>query len=280
MPTRPAEVSGLYRYPVKGLSPEPLQKVEVSIGQTFPADRRYAIENGPSGFAETPAWKPKTVFLTLTRDERIAGLQTQFEDDSQLLTIRRNGEVVARGKLDTADGRAAIESFFAANFARALKGTPKVLSSEGHSFSFSDFARKVVSIINLASLHAIETIVGNTVHPLRFRGNLYVDGWPPWQEAGLLGRTLAVGDARLKVVKNIPRCPAVNIDPETAARDLDIPASLMRRLGHTECGIYAEVIAPGSIAVGDPIEIGVPVKPTIEDVATRIDTKMCSAIRV
>lgn len=68
-----------------------------------------------------------------------------------------------------------------------------------------------------------------------------------------LGQTLAIGEARLKVVKRITRCAAVNVDPETAARDLDIPPALMRRLGHIECGIYAEVIAGGAIAVGDAI---------------------------
>jgi uncharacterized protein len=59
--TLPAEITGLYRYPVKGLTPEPLQQVALKIGQTFPADRRYAIENGPSGFdAAAPAWLPKS----------------------------------------------------------------------------------------------------------------------------------------------------------------------------------------------------------------------------
>ena len=48
IPTR--QIAGLYRYPVKGLSPEPLPRVALEAGQTFPADRRYAIENGPSGF--------------------------------------------------------------------------------------------------------------------------------------------------------------------------------------------------------------------------------------
>jgi uncharacterized protein YcbX len=248
----PAEIASLYRYPVKGLSPEPLPRVALGIGETLPADRRYAIENGPSGFdPAAPVWMPKSYFLMLMRNERLAGLQTHFEDQSHLLTIREDGRVAARGDLETAEGRAAIEAFFAANFASELKGPPKVISGSDHSFS--DVAKKVVSIINLGSLAAIENMVGLPVHPLRFRANLYVSGWPAWHEFGLLGQTLAIGEARLRIVKRITRCAAVNVDPETAARDLDIPPTLMRRLGHNECGVYAEVTAAGVIAVGDAI---------------------------
>jgi len=248
----PAQIASIYRYPVKGLSPEPLPCVAVDAGQTLPADRRYAIENGSSGFdAAAPVWMPKSSFLMLMRDERLAGLQTHFEDNTNLLTIRENGKVAARGDLETAEGRAAIEAFFAANFAHELKGPPKVISGGGHSFS--DVARKVVSIINLGSVAAIENMIGQPVHPLRFRANLYVSGWPAWHEFELLGQTLAIGETRLKVVKRIVRCAATNVDPETAARDLDIPHTLMRRLGHGDCGIYAEVIAGGSISVGDAI---------------------------
>jgi hypothetical protein len=253
----PAQIKGLYRYPVKGLSPEPLPSITLEAGQTLPADRRYAIENGPSGFDPAqPAWLHKSFYLMLMRNERLAGLQTHYADESHILTIRRDGEVVARGDLETAEGRAAIETFFAANFTSELKGSPKVLSGGGHSFS--DVARKVVSIINLGSIKAIENMVGLPVHPLRFRANLYVSGWPAWQELELVGQTLAVGNTRLKVVKRITRCAAVNVDPETAARDLDIPPTLMRRLGHNECGIYAEVIAGGAIAVDDAIAIEQP----------------------
>jgi uncharacterized protein YcbX len=248
----PAHIASLYRYPVKGLSPEPLQHVALEAGQTLPADRRYAIENGPSPFdPRAPAWLPKAHFLMLMRNERLAGLETHFEDDTHLLTIRKDGKVAARGDLETAEGRARIEQFFAANFTSDLKGPPKVLASEGHSFS--DVARKVVSIINLASLATIENLVDWPVHPLRFRANLYVTGWLAWHEFELLDRTLAIGDVRLKVVKRIMRCAAVNVDPETAARDLEIPRTLERRLGHADCGIYAEVIAGGEIAVGDEV---------------------------
>ena len=248
----PAQIASIYRYPVKGLTPEPLARTELKPGQTLLADRRYAIENGPSGFdPAAPAWMSKAYFLMLMRDEWLAGLDTHFDDASGVLTIRHNGKVAAQGKLETAEGRAAIETFFASAFAGQVKGPPKVLSGAGHSFS--DVARKVVSIINLSSVRAIENIVGVPVHPLRFRANLYVEGWPAWSEFDLLDRTLAIGATRLKVVKRIVRCAAINVDPDTAERDLAIPQALQRRLGHADCGIYAEVVTGGTIAVGDSV---------------------------
>src|SRR5262249_55093723 len=139
--TPPAEITGLYRYPIKGLTPEALEQVALRVGETLPCDRRYAIENGPSGFdPAAPSSRPKTVFLMLMRTERLAVLRSHFEDESHVLTIRRNGKVVARGDLETPAGRAAIERFFADHFVPELKGPPKVLVSPGHSFS--DVAKK------------------------------------------------------------------------------------------------------------------------------------------
>jgi uncharacterized protein YcbX len=251
-PTPSAEITGLYRYPVKGLTPEPLNTVALKPGETLPADRRYAIENGPSPFdPAAPAWLPKPHFLMLQRDEWLAALRTHFDDASHVLTIQRGSEIVARGDLETSEGRAAVEGFFATAFAARIKGPPKVLTSPGHSFS--DVARKVVSIISLSSVATIENMVGFPVNPLRFRANVYVKGWPAWHEASLVDQTLAVGTARARVVKRITRCAAVNVDPDLGVRDLEIPQALMRRLGHIECGIYAEVIEGGTVSVGDTV---------------------------
>ena len=252
--TSSAEIAGLYRYPVKGLSPEPLQQVALDVGGTFPADRRYAIENGPSGFdPAAPVWRRKTHYLMLMRNERLAGYRSLFDDRSNVLTIRKDGDVVATGDLESADGRATIEQFCATQFADDLNGPPKLLSGGGHSFS--DDASKLVSIINLASVAAIEAMVDASVHPLRFRANLHVSGWPAWHEFDLVGASLAIGDVRLRIVKTITRCAAVNVDPETAARDLEIPPALLRNLGRNECGIYGEVTAGGTIGIGDAIAV-------------------------
>jgi uncharacterized protein YcbX len=251
--TQTAQVKAIYRYPVKGLSPESLQSVALQPGQTLPADRMFAIENGPSGFdAARPAYFPKQRFLMLMRNERLAQLVTQFDEVTGTLTIRHDGRAVVQGDLGTSAGRTAIEQFFAKFCADELRGPPKVLHAPSHSFS--DVARKVVSLINLASVTELAKVIGRSVDPLRFRGNLYVEGWPAWREFDLLERELAVGSAvRLRVVKRIVRCAATNVDPHTGARDLAIPETLQRRFGHGDCGVYAEVIAGGAVSVGDGI---------------------------
>jgi uncharacterized protein YcbX len=248
-----ASIRAIYRYPVKGLSPDPLERVALRKGQTLPADRLYAIENGPIGFDPAkPAYFPKQRFLMLMRNERLAALHTAFDEASHTLTIRWEGRDAVRADLRTAEGRAAVEAFMARYCADELRGPPRVLFGEGHSFS--DVAKKVVSIVNLASVAQVETIVGVPVDPVRFRANVYIDGWPAWHEFDLLGREIVAGSARLKVVKRIVRCAATNVDPATGIRDLHIPEALQKNFEHGDCGVYAEVIEPGEIAVGDKIE--------------------------
>jgi uncharacterized protein len=256
MSAEPANVHAIYRYPVKGLSPEPLEQVLVAPGETLPADRLYAVENGPSGFdPAAPRYQPKQRYLMLMRNERLARLRTYFHDANHTLVIGLEGREAMRGDLRTPDGKAAIERFFAQFCADELNGAPRVLHAPG--FSFSDVASKVVSIINLASLSALENVFGVPVHPLRFRANIYVRGWPAWHEFDLVGQELAVGrSARLKIVKRIVRCAATNVDPDTGIRDLTIPHTLMQSFGHGDCGVYGEVVNGGTIATGDAISVG------------------------
>ena len=249
---------GLYYFPVKGLSPQPLRRACLLAGQPIAHDRHYAIENGPSGFdPEAPSHLPKQRFLMLMRDERLARLKSRFDEATHELTIAREGSEVARGDLRNPAGRIAIERFLAAYCADELRGEPKVLTAQGHSFS--DVARKVVSIVNLASVRAIEAVVGVRVDPLRFRANLYVAGWPAWHEFTLLGGSVTVGpQARIKIVKRIVRCAATNVDPDSGARDLEIPRALVSHFGHGDCGVYGEVVIDGEITIGDRIEAVLP----------------------
>jgi uncharacterized protein YcbX len=258
MVSAPSRIDAIYRYPVKGLSPQELLATHLAVGATLPADRLYAIENGPCGFdPAAPVYFPKIRFLMLMRNERLAALRTDYDEVSHTLVVHSAGEEVTRGDLRTAEGRTAIERFFARYCAGDLRGPPKVLFGQNHSFS--DVAKKVVSIINLASVAALETAIGLPVHPLRFRGNLYVTGWPAWHEFDLVGQEIAVGKtARLKGIKRIERCAATDVDPDLGVRDLSVPRTLLDSFGHTDCGIYAEVIVAGDIARGDAVTVSAP----------------------
>src|SRR5450830_1880866 len=258
--TNQARIDAIYRYPLKGLSPQRLARVKLTAGETLPADRLYAIENGPSGFDPArPAYFPKQRFLMLMRNERLAALHTDYDEASHTLSIQWEGRAAARGDLRSKQGRLAIEAFFHRFMPKELRGPPKVLFGQtlsGQIHSFSDVAKKVVSIINLASVAAVENAVACAVHPLRFRGNIYVAGWPAWHEFDLLGSEIAIGkSARVKVIKRIQRCAATDVDPNTGIRDLTIPRTLTQTFGHADCGVYAEVVAAGDIAVGDALRL-------------------------
>jgi uncharacterized protein YcbX len=254
MPTSGPHVAALYRYPVKGLSPEAVSEVELRPGQTVPFDRVYAIENGPGRFDPArPVHLPKINFLMLMRDERLATLETRFDPATSVLTLNRGGKQVARGNLATPVGRQIVEQFLAAYMAGSLRGAPKVVSAAGHSFS--DVSAKCLHIVNLATVRELERAIGQPVDPLRFRANVYVEGVEPWAELDWLGKSLDVGGAKLAVFDRTTRCEATNVDPKTGARNLAVPAALLRTWGHSDFGVYANVTGPELIKAGDAVTV-------------------------
>lgn len=245
-------LASLYRYPVKGLSPERLSEAHLATGGYFPGDRLFAIENGPCGFdAAHPEHKPKIVYFMLMRHEALARLKTRYLDATGELVIFHEGREAARGDLATPAGRAAIAAFLKGFMPEALRGEPGVLRAP-EGYRFTDSRSGFVSIINLASVADLEGRIGAPVDPLRFRGNLHIDGLSPWQEFELVGRTLQSSTGvRLEVIKPIERCAATGVDPDTGLRDLPVVRTLMQAYGHVDCGIYCRITGGGSLKEGD-----------------------------
>jgi uncharacterized protein YcbX len=247
-------VVAICRYPVKGLSPEPMQKVAVAAGESLPYDRAYAIENGAGRFnPNAPQYLPKISFLMLMRNERLASVRSQFDEATQTLTILRREKPVVRGQLSTKPGRQMIEQFMAAFMAADLRGAPRIVSAPGHTFS--DISTKCLHIVSLASVRELQRVVGRPVNPLRFRANLYIDGVPPWEELDWLNSFLTISGTKLAVFKRTQRCEAPNVDPESGKRDMAIAASLSRTWGHSNFGVYARVAVGGQIKVGDSVAL-------------------------
>jgi uncharacterized protein YcbX len=245
-------VARICRYPVKGLSAQDLERVEVAAGGALPHDRRFAIARASTPIdTANPGWLPKQKFHVLMRDEKLAQLGADYDPETTKLTLRRKGRPVSTGRLNDPTGRTTLSQFFAAFLGEEAKGTPKVV--DAGAGTLSDQRDPVVSLLNLASVADLQRVTGRPVDPIRFRANLHLEGLDAWAEWDWIGRELTVGGVRLRAVEAIERCAATEVNPDTAERDLNLPKILQRGYGHVCMGLYCEVLDGGEVAVGDAV---------------------------
>ena len=248
------KVKSLHRYPVKGLSAENLEKVTCEKGSPFPFDRAYAIENGPSRFnAKDPKHLPKINFLALMKHERLALLDSKFDEESETLTIFREGRQVAKGNLSTSIGRNMIEQFIAAFMKEELKGPPKIVSAPNHHFA--DCPAPLVHIITTGSTMALGHMLNAGIDEKRFRANIILETQTPWLERQWVGKVLEIGDAKIEIIDETARCAAINVDLATGKRGRSIAAILTQHFNNEHFGVYGKIIAGGQLTLDDAVRI-------------------------
>lgn len=247
-------LSGLYRHPVKGFTPEPLAEVALAPGAGFPLDRLWAVENGPSGFdPAAPAFVPKQKFTVLASLPRVAAATTRYDERSGVLHAAAAGLPPFEGRLTDSAGREAFEAWLGQLLGEQARGPLKLIEAPAEH-RFTDHPQGQVSVVNLASVRDLSDRLGVEVDPLRFRANLYVDGWPAWVENDWTGEAVRLGAATASVLKPIVRCAATHVNLQTAERDLEVTRALFDNYGHMHCGIYLQVTSGGRLAAGDVVE--------------------------
>ncbi|MEY2934135.1 MAG: hypothetical protein RL033_4884 [Pseudomonadota bacterium] len=261
MPPSELTVRGIYRYPIKGLSPQPVHAIELEAGKPFPFDRVFAlVRPGLPMDPDAPRWAKKGMFLMLMLDEALARVMTRLDPDTLELSIHPplasehgpSNEYLLRADLSTHNGRQAVEAFFQ-RLVPKLTAAPRLVHAPASHFM--DKPDPVLSCINLATLRSLESEWGQALHPLRFRANFYIDGAPPWAELSWVGSELQLGDVSFRVDRRNGRCGATNVNPVSAERDLDIPGALRAHFGHKDLGVYLVALTSGRIAVGDPVRV-------------------------
>ena len=248
-------VAALFRHPVKGFTPEPLDAALLTAGDWFPGDRMWAVEAGPSGFDPmAPKQISKTAFAVLMRSAAVARVRTQWDEASNTLFVSHADGAALSVRLDDAEDRAGFADWLAPRLGDQVEGPLKLIPA-GPGHRFMDSRNGFVSVLNLASVRDLERRMGRSVDPRRFRANILVEGWPAWAENDWVGRDIDVGETTLHGIKPIVRCAATHVDPDTGERDLDVCGALFQHYGHVLCGLYASVQAGGRIAVGDTIRM-------------------------
>lgn len=247
-------VERITRYPVKGLSPEQMEEVELSPGAGIPLDRRFAFAQGDSPFDPAdPKWLPKRNFACLAVNAKAAAIRSAYEARTHTLSLHAEGHAPLLADLSDPAGRAAAASWVTAFLGEEARGALRLSEVPGHAFT--DIPDKAVSLIGLASVAELGAQAGMELDPLRFRGNILFSGAAPFAELDWVGREVLLGGARLKVFRRTKRCAATEVNPATAERDAKPPRWLMERYGHADLGIYATVLDGGRVAVGDALEL-------------------------
>jgi uncharacterized protein YcbX len=255
-----AQVSSLCRYPVKGLSAECLPYVELQAGQGIPGDRAFALALPTNTFDEhAPQAMRKTEFLMLARQEALARLRTKYDPDTGYLTVQDGTEGILQD-VGTSDGRAAINTFFARFLPEDQRSLqPRLVFAPDHSFTdvgvHSPEMMRAVSLINIASVRDLESRISRPLDLRRFRANIYVDGLSPWEELDWVDQEISIGDVRFKGAWPTRRCPATQVNPDTAIRDVNVPKELKRAYGHQNLGIYLYVMSSGCLRLGDRLYV-------------------------
>ncbi|MBM7067127.1 MOSC domain-containing protein [Actibacterium sp. 188UL27-1] len=240
----------IFRYPIKGLGHERLDEVDLAVGSALPGDRATAVSHGASAFdPAAPSWQPRRNFQVVANTPAYAAVTLARVDGN----VRLSHPEVASVEVDLASdaGRAALADWMGA-LPGARPGPWHVAQLEGQAMT--DMEPPYVSIHTHASLRALSEHLGVPPAPHRFRGNIWIEDAPPWAEEDWLGQEITLGTVRLNVVEPIGRCMAPSASPQTGARDVEVTKQLHAYRGRPNFGVYAEVIAGGTVAVGDAVE--------------------------
>ncbi|WP_170362240.1 MOSC domain-containing protein [Ruegeria arenilitoris] len=242
-----AEVTQLWRHPIKSHGREAVETVNVTPGQTMPGDRVWAVAHEASK-ADGSKWVPCANFSRGAKAPQLMAISTQSNGDTLTLSHPDRPDLTFAPDSEQQAFLDWVRPLTPANRAASAR----IIRVPGRGMTDSDFPS--ISLCNLASHRAVGQKLGQDLSVRRWRGNIWFDGLPLWEEFDWLGREVQIGEAVLRVRERITRCLATTANPDTGVRDTDTLGAL-ETWGHQDFGVYAEVLEGGAISVGDKVEL-------------------------
>ncbi|WP_170378438.1 MOSC domain-containing protein [Ruegeria atlantica] len=242
-----AKVTQLWRHPIKSHGREAVETVNVTPGQTMPGDRVWAVAHEASK-ADSSKWVPCANFSRGAKAPQLMAISTQSNGDTLTLSHPDRPDLTFAPDSEQQAFLDWVRPLMPANRAASAR----IIRVPGRGMTDSDFPS--ISLCNLASHRAVGQKLGQDLSVRRWRGNIWFDGLPLWEEFDWLGREVQIGEAVLRVRERITRCLATTANPDTGVRDTDTLGAL-ETWGHQDFGVYAEVLEGGAISVGDKVEL-------------------------
>ncbi|WP_422075306.1 MOSC domain-containing protein [Tranquillimonas rosea] len=242
-----ATVAALWRHPIKAVGAEPLTETRMIAGQTLPGDRVWAVAHEAAKLSD--GWSPCANFNRGAKAPALMAVTARLEGDAVRLSHPDRDDLTVSPETEPE----ALLDWVRPLVPEGRAAPARIIRAEARGMTDSAFPS--ISILNRASLSELSRAAGHAMDERRFRGNVWVEGLEPWQEFDLVDREIRLGDATLAVRERIGRCRATHADPATGSVDTDTLGLLRENFGHTQFGIYAEVIEGGPVALGDALTV-------------------------
>jgi uncharacterized protein YcbX len=256
------KVIALYRYPVKGFTPESCSRITVQPAGRVAGDRVLNFRFADAPVADS-AWCRKYHGVVLANTPGLARLQVHFDDVAQRLKIVFENKVRAKDTLDEAGRQRlvdAITGYVLSLDENPLKGQPTRLPlklvGDGTMPRYQDNEAGQVTLHSRESLASAGAALGDAnLSELRFRHNIVIEGVPAWDEQSWVGGKLRVGDVDFATVVPKVRCLATHANPQTGERDLQVMQTLVKAFAQREptFGVGMLTDSGGEIRVGDAV---------------------------
>jgi hypothetical protein len=256
------EVIALYRYPVKGFTPESCERLTVLPGGRVAGDRVLNFRFADAPVAET-AWCRKYHGVVLANTPGLARLNVRFDESARRLRIALGDTVLANETLDETGRQRlvdAITAYVQSLDENPLKGHPEHLPlklvGDGVTPRYQDNEAGQVTLHSRESLASAGAALGDAnLSELRFRHNIVIDGVAEWQEQSWVGGKVRIGSVEFETVVPKVRCLATHANPLTGVRDLEVMQTLARAFKQQQptFGVGMLSSAGGEILLGDTV---------------------------
>ena len=247
-------VSHLWRHPIKGHGVEPIGAATLAPGATMPWDRVWAIAHEAARVGpDNAAWAACANFSRGAKSPELMAIRARVDEAAGTVTLTHPRLAPITVNPDMPEQAARLIEWVLPISDPDRARPAFVVRGGGVGLTDSDFPS--ISVLNRASLGALEARIGKPLAMERFRGNIWIDGLEPWAEFDWIGRDLRVGEAELRVRERITRCKATCANPDTGKIDTDTLGALRSGWDHEDFGVYAEVTGGGRVAVADPVVV-------------------------
>ena len=261
-----AAISSINYCPVKSISFQKIEKCEIKKDIGIIGDRIFAFAKDldldqVKLFEKSPDQRKGkwNKILTLKNSPALNKYNFVFKDEKLTLTIK--DKEILTIDINQLNDRKKLSNKIT-ELENSLKQPIVLMQNNDFPFFDTSISNKVdfvnsVSLLNIQSINDFQNKIEKNIETSIFRGNFCVDGIEPWKEREWIGKTIKINNVLFKVEKNIPRCVAINLKPNTDDSSFNLLQLLKKNYNHFDMGIYLTPLNDGQINISDSLNLSI-----------------------